>query len=456
MNVEKMTRTLGAALVGSALSIGVSACGSDAGPGGMLPEGLEQTTAGVQQEVQAGQGALPQAGTAAQAGVGMPVAGTGAPPVAGTGAAAGTGTVPTAGTGVERRAGDGAMVTAGVGGTGFEDPRGKCDIESGFMGDEACLLPPAPGEGLQIHVGPDSYDNTAIVNALVIQPGEENSLCWNFVTPNAEEVYFQGWALSGRPGTHHIITTMYRTALPPSSALEICRDPGTGSSPDSLGNLPGASKPYMPREPIAPENMGLGELGPAATHAQADMHYFNFGEGPLLREFWLNLYFIDKDKVTEQANQIRLMGGLNWLLLPFPARSKGTCTYECSIQQDGRIVQLLGHMHSHGVRNAAYLQRTDGTREKVFEMFDYLDPQIFYYNTVTQNPQFAPGSAGAISGVLEVKAGDRLIWDCDIENPDEFGLRYTNEVVMGEMCNVWGSVVGPRIDCVYFSNCCTT
>ena len=49
--------------------------------------------------------------------------------------------------------GGGMAPAGGAGGTGpepqmaFPDPRGKCDINSGFPDDRACLLPPAAGRG---------------------------------------------------------------------------------------------------------------------------------------------------------------------------------------------------------------------------------------------------------------------------------------------------------------------
>jgi hypothetical protein len=75
-------------------------------------------------------------------------------------------------------------------------------------------------------------------------------------------------------------------------------------------------------------------------------------------------------------------------------------------------------------------------------MYDYLDPAIFEYNTVVENPAFSETVAGAVSGMLPVKDGDVLMWECHILNDSDVGLTYTNEVKTGEMCNVWGTSVG--------------
>ena len=83
-------------------------------------------------------------------------------------------------------------------------------------------------------------------------------------------------------------------------------------------------------------------------------------------------------------------------------------------------------------------------------MFDYTEPLIFYYNSVTQNPTFAPEltQGGASSGMLPIAAGDVLSWECHIMNNSNVALRYVNEVQTGEMCNLWGSSVGVKFDWV--------
>ncbi|MDD9941816.1 MAG: hypothetical protein OXU20_12300 [Myxococcales bacterium] len=328
----------------------------------------------------------------------------------------------------------------------FPDPRGGCDLDTGWPGDDTCMAPPPAGEGMQIHIGPEDYNN---VGEFEFGPGRENSECVNFTTPNDEDVYYQGWVLSGRPGTHHIINTMYRTPNSGGgSSFTLCRDGGTGTNTAIVANLPGASKPYMPRAPVAPENKNLGAMVPANTAAQADMHYFNFTDKPLLREFWLNLYYVPKEQVTEESKQVRAMGGLSWTVLPIPPGADQVYKYECPINSSGRIIQLLGHYHAHGVRFTSHLRRASGERVKIFEMYDYLEPQIFYYDSVTQNPDFSDNAPGALTGMLEVQAGDSLEWECHIRNDSSVGLRYTNAVETGEMCNLWGSAVGPNINCV--------
>jgi hypothetical protein len=325
----------------------------------------------------------------------------------------------------------------------YPDIRGVgCSLDTGFPGDEVCLAPPKEGEGMQLHVGPANYDDPAEVNTFVFHPGQESSQCWTIHTPNTDEIYYQGFVMSGRPGTHHIINTAYKVEIA-DGGFTVCMDGGTGTNSNSIGNLPGASKAYMPRRPVAPENAHLGRAVPANTPMQADMHYFNFTDADILREFWMNIYYIDRAEVQEEPIQIRGMGGFSWMITP---GTDHVYQYTAPITADGRIIELLGHYHAHGKRFTAYIKRATGEQQKVFEMYDYLDPAIFDYNTVTKNPDFSDNAGGAFTGVLDVKAGDTLQWVCNILNDSDVTLRYTNQVKTGEMCNIWGSSVGPKID----------
>lgn len=332
--------------------------------------------------------------------------------------------------------------------------RGQCGIDTGFPGDEACLLPPPPGEGIQIHVGPEDYGDPDEIAKFIFEPGMENSLCWSLDIPTDEDIYYQGYVLSGRPGTHHIINTGYTTPNPEASigVFTRCRGGSAGTSDEiAETQIPGASKPYMPRFAVAPENEGLGYPIAANMPMQSDMHYFNYTDEPILREYWLNLYTIPAEQVTEQPNRIRGYGGITWF--GAGAIQPGTDTvynYKCPIEADGRITALLGHTHSHAVRFTAWVARSNGERLKVFESFDYLEPKIYAYNSVEENPPLGDpedGIPGAYTGILEVNAGDELEWECHVINDDDVPLTFTNFVDTGEMCNIWGQAVGPRIDC---------
>ena len=76
----------------------------------------------------------------------------------------------------------------------------------------------------------------------------------------------------------------------------------------------------------------------------------------------------------------------------------------------------------------------------------YLDPLVFDYDTIAKNPEFSDSSGGAYTGVLDVKSGDTLEWECRIVNDSDTTLTYINEVKAGEMCNLWGASVDTKIE----------
>jgi len=204
----------------------------------------------------------------------------------------------------------------------------------------------------------------------------------------------------------------------------------------------------MPRAPIAPENADLAQRVPANQPAEADMHYFNVTGEPILREFWLNIYSVPAEQVHGEPIEVRGMGGLGWTLLPIAPGTDNVYQYSCPIGADGRLLGMIGHYHAHGRRLTAYLRRAAGGRDKIFEMRDYTDAAIFPFDSITENPPFSELGDGAVSGIVDVFAGDVLEWECHIVNDGSTPLRYTNSVQDGEMCNVFGLSVGPEINCL--------
>jgi hypothetical protein len=336
-------------------------------------------------------------------------------------------------------AGTGSGTAPGV----VPSARGGCNLNSGFPGDEACLTPPDPDKGFQIHIGPNNYEDAAEIAKFIMEPGRESSECFMKKTANDRDIHHLVYELSGRPGTHHIINTLLAEDLPENWGR--CRSFGPGG--DNIGSLGGASRPHMPPMPVAPENQNLGIPLAAHTQAQHDMHYFNLTDQPILREFWMNIYYAGDTGARETPGRIAGLGGFSWNSRPIQPGTHRVYPYECAIDAHGRIIQLLGHTHKHGIRETAHIRRASGERIKVFEQYDYLEPQIFNFDSLTENPGFSSIAPGAYTGLLEVFAGDTLEWECEVHNTSAVALRYTNEVETGEMCNIWGMTVGPTISC---------
>lgn len=327
------------------------------------------------------------------------------------------------------------------------DIRGLCNnFKTPFPDDHACIPAPPADQGMQIHVGPSNYDDPDEVAKYILHPGEESSECFGVITSNDKKIFYQTAHLSGRAGTHHIIDSMFDGGGAEAGPAD-CKSMGAAMQ---LGALPGASKPYMPRLSVAPEYAHVGKSIPPHALMQADMHYYNFTDKDLLREFWINVYYAKAEDITEEAQQIALLGGFSWNQNPIQPGTDKTYQYTQTIKGDGYILMLLGHYHAHGKQFVASITRkATGKDEKVFEMFDYMDPAEFEYNSIVTNPTFSPGAAGATTGRLQVFDGDKLNWSCHIVNDGDVPLKYVNEVKTGEMCNLWGTSIGTQAISAY-------
>jgi hypothetical protein len=149
-------------------------------------------------------------------------------------------------------------VTAGAGTTtgGSTSTTGgnanECNLNSGYAGDELCILPPDPSKGFQLHYGPSSYDDAA-VQPFLLYPGEEMTDCFFVKTPNPTIVYSNEYHGRMRPGSHHMI--VYAQGKSVADGLQPCNQ-GADSR-----FLVGAQTPVidipLPGTQPAPENEGL-------------------------------------------------------------------------------------------------------------------------------------------------------------------------------------------------------
>lgn len=312
-----------------------------------------------------------------------------------------------------------------------------CGLKSGWPGDEYCLLPPKEGEGIQIHFGPKDFNDMTEVMKYAIQAGEEfdNSVAAHI--PLTEEKFFQRMTVQMRPGSHHWISSVA------SGKLEerFYDDTGCGGA-TGAGSLGGGQNLIYDNPPggiPAPENAGLGRSVVGNSSLCMNLHSYNFTDRVQMREIWINLYFIDEDKVTQRAAPVAMVGGLGLNLGP---GMKKEATYTGTFTGDGRIIQLFGHRHAWTPRFAVWLRD-----ELIYDSWSWQDSITFNYDSITKNPPINTAAMvdGAVSGPVEFKAGDQLKFTCFIENESDKTLRFSNQVYDGEMCNLWGSTVGTGI-----------
>jgi hypothetical protein len=317
-----------------------------------------------------------------------------------------------------------------------------CGLKSGWSGDEYCLLPPAEGEGIQIHIGPSDFKNMAEIQKYAIKPGEEfdNSVAADI--PLTEEKFFQRMRVQMRPGSHHWISTVTDGKI----ENKFYDDTGCNGA-TTVGSMGGGQNLIYDNPPggiPAPENAGLGRSVKGNGSLCMNLHSYNFTDKEQMREIWINIYFIDEAKVTQKAQGIGMVGGLGLMLGP---GMKKEAAYTGTFMADGRIIQLFGHRHAWTPRFAVWLKD-----KLIYDSWSWQDSVTFNYDSLSMNPPIKTESKvdGAVSGAVEFKAGDTLKFTCFIENNSEKTLGFSNQVYDGEMCNLWGSAVGAGLSGTFF------
>lgn len=311
---------------------------------------------------------------------------------------------------------------------------GPCSLNSGFPGDELCILPPDPPEGFQLHVGPKSYTDAAEIDRFVLLPGQESTQCYFIKTPNQEEVFYYQQRFRMRPGSHHMILNLHGEARPD----------GWGSCGGGITGAIGGSQRSVWDVPqggvVPPEDEGLAQRFEPNTQLRIELHFVNATDQPILREAWLNFYYKDPATVTQMAHPIGLIGGLG---MRIPPGSQRELSYSCSTRSERRVLMLFGHAHAHNVRFSIY-KRSGGSRDLVYESYDWEEPATLEYNSLTENPppDAALGTAGGHSGMLTFGPNDAMDWECEIHNTSDVTLTFGNEVYTGEMCNTFGTTTG--------------
>lgn len=310
-------------------------------------------------------------------------------------------------------------------------------FDSGFPGDEWCILPPPAELGTQVHVGPQSYTN--VDPSFLLAPGNEVNDYYYLNSSNAEEHFYYRTNWRMRSGSHHMIITLINEREDGWSALG---DIGFGGNTRSFG---GAQRPDQDRPQgvldIPPENAGLGGRLRANDQFSFNLHHFNMGQEPILREAWVNVWYKPQSEVTDEMQGIAIYGNPQDVAVN-PGERK-VLHYVCNVTGSTRVITLNGHRHLNTDRFGVWLER-GGEDIPVYESFYYTDMPTYQYDSLSTNPtpDLASKTDGGFSGMLELVPGDKLHFVCDIMNRIDQRLRFANEVETGEMCILFGSRTG--------------
>ena len=346
-----------------------------------------------------------------------------------------------------------------------------------YVGDEYCILPPPPDKGFQVglHVqgrtakywetmwAGDYASSTTTAKDWVLQPGDEttqnyrSSDALNEMPVNYYRTYFRM-----RTGSHHMIVTMHDGDEPDmwipgtGEALPGLFDTSSGAVQGVLGGeqRPDDSTPISLGKP--PEDDGLYLVFPPNPSIIFNMHHFNITDKPLLKEGWINIW--NEPDARQRVNWYMGLAFDQVIALSVAPQQKADFHYAWNIASDVRLIRVFGHRHFWTTNFSSWIERADGKTELVYQSYDWFDMPTYRYDSVVKNPELDPSKAmdGAVSGIVNLKAGDSLHFNCHVEftdaraatdqkapTPREIGnLRFANEAYNGEMCIMFGNVTG--------------
>jgi hypothetical protein len=305
----------------------------------------------------------------------------------------------------------------------------ECDLDTGWDGDEYCILPPPADEGFQLHIGPTDYENPE--PQYVLEPGGEATDSFSAISGNEMDIHFLYRQFRIRPGTHHMIITAGGSAGSGIDSGFGGRRIGTAnhSADNPIGGV------------IAPENIGVGiPLAPRTT-LNVSVHSINVTDQPIIRELWTNFWYRDSSQVTETATQLFAVGDPSFVVNPGQDTILGP--YTCDINAEGRMLWFYGHRHANNKRFSAWRVR-DGQRDLFYEGLDWEETLLLEYTSLIENPlpDRDAGIEGGWSGILDLMPGDQLEWECHVVNNNDTPLRFTNNTYTGEMCIMDAELVG--------------
>jgi|ERR1041385_298277 hypothetical protein len=299
----------------------------------------------------------------------------------------------------------------------------ECGLKTGYPGDEDCILPPPPDQGFQLHIGPSNY--TTPEAPYVLQPGQEATTDFQAVSGNTQNVDFFYRQYRLRPSAHHVIIT-----TPNGSTIGTGRRIGTANR----------SEDY-PAGVIAPEDQGIGIPLAANAPITVSFHAINATSVPVLREMWVNFWYKDPATVTQTATEWFNVGDPLFSIPPHTQTTLGP--YSCGVQAPGRMLWLYGHRHANNTRFTVTRIR-GAQRDVIYDADVWEEPLLLEYASNVTNPQpdIPNGIEGGWSGILDLQAGDRVEWKCDVNNQNNTTLRFTEQTYLGEMCIVDAEAVG--------------
>lgn len=232
------------------------------------------------------------------------------------------------------------------------------------------LAVPAAGTGFQVAI--PTFD---------IQPNVERELFTRRIVGNTQDVYVNRYETKMRSGSHHFVAYDFRnkTFLPNLNDIRDLHNPDNSlniTTALTMSNhvyLAGSQAQYQ--NYVFPEGVAL--LIPAGASLDLNSHFVNKTTTIMKGEAQLNLYTVDKSKVTQVVQTL----DLNNTNLAIPANSRITLTKSFTFNKPRKVLTLTSHMHKLGEKFVIRLFGGDRNGEVVYTSTDWEHPDIVTFKT---------------------------------------------------------------------------
>lgn len=247
-----------------------------------------------------------------------------------------------------------------------------------------------------------------------IAPGEEGVDCLDQSGPSAD-TWVSGW--HARSTFAHHVNIWERTDGTPFTAPTACATatiPGTGFFGVEMPDL-------VERLDEAPEYAGLGFLLPRAGDLLWNVHKLDANSTPGSVAVRVDFFEAKRHDLVAHGFSLNNSPSLN-----VPAGQTVTLTYSTvSPPSEIRIFSVSMHVHAHD-RLATF--SIGGT--EIYRLTDWASAPYAHYDSLH-------------GGDLVVPASTKVEWTCEIVNTTASALRFANSIQGGEMCIVYGLMIGP-------------
>ena len=341
------------------------------------------------------------------------------------------------------------------------------DFKTHYTGDEFCILPPPPDKGLQIGVHPQGtsdwaelsagdysgYADSEATRSFEVAPGSEIVQTYDNLISNTEAHDYFRIDSRMRPGSHHLVSWFNTMPGKVEGWEPVTKDEFGGlATSRQLYNVQSTHSDRPAAVEVAPEDEGLGSTFPADSVISLQLHHINTTLEPLLREVWINLWWMPEDSKAMAP----VTPGIALASIDYPPNQLIDNVGTYTRPTDTRIVSVFGHRHAWTTRFSAELIRASGETEEMYDSFDWLEMPTYQLDSLTQNPppDVERERDGAISGVTILHPGDQIRFHCYVDTTQvqagklhvpvpSSNLAFANESITAEMCVLYLEVAPP-------------